>query len=120
MLLYPHIGKPPLWSYEYYSYITYISKKKNNKPLQPNLQEKRNDFHKSISHEDISCINLLLGIIQAGIIAVGDDGMALCLEGFEVVLYSTAKEGAAIFQGWLIDDYLCTLCLDTLHDALDG
>ena len=73
-----------------------------------------------ISTEYISCINLILYIIQASIVAVGDDGMALCLEGFEVVLYSTAEEGAALFQGWLIDDYLCTLCLDTLHDALDG
>ena len=73
-----------------------------------------------VSSKDVSCINFILDIIQAGIIAVGDDGMALCLEGFEVVLYSTAEEGAALFQGWLINDYLGTLCLDTLHDALDG
>ena len=70
--------------------------------------------------EYISCIDLLLYIIQTSIIAIGDDGMALGLEGFEVVLYFTTEEGAALFQGWLIDDYLCTLCLDTLHDALDG
>ena len=44
--------------------------------------------------------------------------MALCLEGFEVVLYSATEEGAALFQGWLIDDYLSTLSLDTLHNAL--
>ena len=41
-------------------------------------------------------------------------------EGIEVVLNSTAEEGAALFQSWLIDDYLCTLCLDTLHDALNS
>ena len=46
--------------------------------------------------------------------------MALCLEGFKVVLYSATEEGAALFQRWLIDDYLCTLCLDTFHDTLDG
>ena len=46
--------------------------------------------------------------------------MTLRLEGFEVVLYSTTEEGAALFQSWLIDDYLCTLSLYTLHDALDG
>ena len=67
-----------------------------------------------VSPENISCVNLILHIIQTDIVAVGDDGMALCLEGFEVVLYSTTKEGAALFQGWLIDDDLCTLCLDTL------
>ena len=46
--------------------------------------------------------------------------MALGLEGFEVILYSATKEGASLFQGRLIDDYLSTLCLDTLHDALNG
>ena len=73
-----------------------------------------------VSSEDISCIYLILYIIQTNIVAVGDDGMALCLEDFEVVLYSTTKKGAALFQGWLIDDDLCTLCLDTLHDALNS
>ena len=73
-----------------------------------------------ISSKDVSCINLILYIVQTSIIAVGDDGMALCLEGFEVVLNSATKEGAALFQGWLIDDYLGTLCLDTLHDALNS
>ena len=73
-----------------------------------------------ISSKNITCINLILYIIQTNIVAVGNDGMALCLEDFEVVLYSTAEEGAALFQGWLIDNYLSTLCLDTLHDALDG
>ena len=73
-----------------------------------------------VSSKYISCIDLALYIIQTYIVAVGDDGMALCLEGFEVVLYPTAEEGAALFQGWLIDDYLGTLCLDTLHDALNG
>lgn len=74
----------------------------------------------SISSKDITCINLILHIIQASIVAVGDDGIALCLECFKVVLNTASKEGAALFQGWLIDDYLCALCLDSLHDTLDG
>ena len=73
-----------------------------------------------ISAEYISSINLILYIIQTSIVAVGDDGMTLCLEDIKVVLYSATKEGAVFFQGWLIDDDLCTHCLDTLHDALDG
>lgn len=73
-----------------------------------------------VSSKNISSINLMLYIIQTSIVAVGDDSMALCLEDFEVVLYSTAEEGASLFQGWLIDNYLSTLCLDTLHDALDS
>lgn len=73
-----------------------------------------------ISSKNISCIYLILYIIQTSIVSVGDDGMALCFEGLEIVLNSTTEEGAALFQGWLIDNYLSTLCLDTLHDALDG
>ncbi len=46
--------------------------------------------------------------------------MALCLELLQVVHHLAAEEGAAVFEGWLINDYLCTLCLDALHDALDG
>ena len=46
--------------------------------------------------------------------------MALCLEGFEVVLYSTAEEGATLFQGWFVDNDFGAFCLNTLHDALDG
>ena len=70
--------------------------------------------HLLVSLEDISCIYLLLDIIQTGIIAVGNDGLALCLESIHVVHHLAAKEGAAILQGWLVDDNLCTLCLDTL------
>lgn len=73
-----------------------------------------------VSSKDVSCINFILDIIQAGIIAVGDDSMALCLEGFEVILNSTAEEGTSLFQGWLVDNDLCTLCLDALHDSLDS
>ena len=46
--------------------------------------------------------------------------MALSFELRQVVHYLAAEEGCAIFQGWLIDDYLGTLRLDTLHDALDS
>ena len=73
-----------------------------------------------ISSKNISSIYLILHIVQTSIIAVGDDGMALSLEGFKVVLNSTTKESTTLLQCWLIDDNLCTLCLDTLHDALDG
>ena len=46
--------------------------------------------------------------------------MALCLELLQVVYHLAAKEGGAILQGWLVDDDLSALCLDALHDALDG
>ena len=46
--------------------------------------------------------------------------MALCLECLQVIDNFAAKEGATLFQCWLIDDDLSTLCLDTFHDALNG
>ena len=77
-------------------------------------------FDDLVSSKNISSIYLLLHIIQTSIIAVGYNCLALLLEGFEVILYSTTEEGAAFFQGWLIDNDLSALCLDTLHDALNG
>ena len=73
-----------------------------------------------VSSEDVSCIYLILYIIKAGIIAVGDDGICLCLELGEVVNNEAAEEGAAVFNGWLIDDNVGSLGLDALHDALYG
>ena len=77
-------------------------------------------FDNLVSSKNISSIYLLLHIIQTSIVAISDDGMALCLEDFEVVLYSATEEGTALFQSWLIDNYVRKLCLDTLHDTLDS
>ena len=49
-----------------------------------------------------------------------DDGVALCLELCQVVDHLAAEECGAVFKGWLVDDDLSTLSLDTLHDALNG
>ncbi len=76
--------------------------------------------NRSVSSEYIPGIYLLLHVIKTGVIAVCDDGMALGLERRQVVDHLTAEEGSAVFERWLIDDYLGALCLDTLHDALDG
>ena len=70
--------------------------------------------------EDIPCIHFISHIIQATIVAVGDDGIALTLEGVEVVDHLGAKEGLAIFQRGLVDNDIGTLGLHALHDALDG
>ena len=73
-----------------------------------------------VSTEDVTSVNLILYIIKARVIAVGDNRMALCLECVKVVYHLASEEGASIFERWLIDNHLCTLCLDSLHDALDG
>ena len=46
--------------------------------------------------------------------------MRLLLEFLQVVYYEAAEEGAAVFEGGLVDDDLGTLGFDALHDALDG
>ena len=74
----------------------------------------------SVPPKYIPSINFLNHIIKTCIIAVCDDSLALRLKSIEVVHHSAAKECAAILKGWLVYDYLCPLCLDTLHHALDG
>ena len=76
--------------------------------------------NRSASSEYIPGIYLLLHVIKTGVIAVCDDGMALCLESCQIIDYLATKEGAAVFQCWFIDDDLCSLCLDAFHDSLNG
>ena len=73
-----------------------------------------------ISSEDVSWIYLFLYIIETCIISVGDDGIGLCLELGEVVNNEAAEEGAAVFEGWLVDDDIGSLRLYTLHDTLNS
>ena len=73
-----------------------------------------------VTTEDVARIDLVLNIVKASIIAVGDEGLTLCLELIEVIDHLAAEECGAVFKGWLVDNHLSTLSLDTLHDALDG
>ena len=79
-----------------------------------------NSKFKSVSAEDVACVDFVFHVIQAIIEAVGDDGMTLGFELFEVIHDLAAEEGGAVLKGWLVDDDLGSLCLDALHDALDG
>ena len=75
---------------------------------------------KLIPAEDVARVDFVFHVIQTIIETVGDDGMTLGLELFEVVDDLAAEEGGAVLKGWLVDDDLGSLCLDALHDALDG
>lgn len=77
-------------------------------------------YNRSVSSEYIPGIYLLLHIIKTGVIAVGDNRMALGLERRQVVDHIAAEEGGAVFERRLIDDNLGALCLDTLLYALLG
>lgn len=72
-----------------------------------------------VSTEQVAGIDLLLHIVQAAIVAVGNNGLAALLELVQIVDNLAAKEGSAILQSRLVDDHSRAFCLDALHDALD-
>lgn len=72
-----------------------------------------------VSTEQVAGIDLLLHIVQAAIVAVGNNGLAALLELVQIVDNLAAKEGSAILQSRLVDDHSGTLRLNALHDALD-
>ena len=73
-----------------------------------------------ISSENVACIYFFFHIVEACVVAVGDDGVAFRLELRQVVAHLAAEECGAVFKGWLVDDDFCAFSLDTLHDALDS
>ena len=72
-----------------------------------------------VSTEQVAGIDLLLHIVQAAIVAVGNNGLAALLELVQIVDNLAAKEGSAFLQSRLVDDHSGTLRLNALHDALD-
>ena len=73
-----------------------------------------------VSPENIPRINLLLHIVEARFVAVGDDHVATALEFIQVVYNQAAEEGAAVLEGRLVDDDFGAFGLDALHHALDA
>ena len=73
-----------------------------------------------VSSEQVARVDLVGHVVKAGVVAVGDDGLALALEGFEVAHNATAEEGGAVGKGGLVDDDFGSLSLDAFHDALNG
>lgn len=49
-----------------------------------------------VTLEEIAGVDLVFHIIEAGVIAVCDDALALLFEGFEIVYNQAAEEGFAI------------------------
>ena len=74
----------------------------------------------SVSSEYVAGVYFVLYVVEAGVVTVGDDGLRLILEFFQIVDNNAAEEGAAVLKRRFIDDYLGAFGLDTLHHALDG
>ena len=73
-----------------------------------------------VASEDVACVDFLLYVVEAGVVAVGYDCLGLALEVVEVVDYFAAEEGCSVVEGGLVDDYFCSLGFYALHYALDG
>ena len=73
-----------------------------------------------IPPEYVSGVYFFCHVIKAGVVAVGYDGLALCLKGFQVVYDLAAKEGTAVFEGGFVDNHRCSLGLDSFHHSLNG
>ena len=73
-----------------------------------------------IPSEDVAGVNLILNVVQAGVVTVSDDGLGEGLELCQVVHYPAAEKRSAILKGRFIDNHLGTLGLYALHYSLDG
>lgn len=72
-----------------------------------------------ISSKQIPRIHFACNIIQAAIIAVGNDGLAAVFEFFKVIHNFAAEEGRTILQSRLVNNDCRAFSLDTLHNALN-
>ena len=70
--------------------------------------------------EDVAGVDLCPHVVQAWVVAVGDDGLRAALELGKVVDDPAAEERAAVLQGGLVDDDGGALGPDALHHALDA
>ena len=73
-----------------------------------------------IPFENVTRIYLRDHVIEARVVAVGDDGVRLVLELLQVVDHYRAEEGAAVGERGLVDDHPRALGLHPLHHALDA
>ena len=64
--------------------------------------------------------NFLFDVIEAAVVAVGDDTVALLFEVVEVVDDSAAKEGVTVFQCRFIDDHLGAFGFHPFNHALNA
>ena len=74
----------------------------------------------SVSVEEVAGVDLVPDVIEAGGVAVGDDGLGEALELLQVVDDPAAEERAAVREGRLVDDDGGALGPDALHHALDA
>ena len=72
-----------------------------------------------ISSKKVSGIDFILDIIQAAVIAIGNDTVTHFLKFFQISNDTVPEESGPRLQSRLVNDDLRTLGTDPLHDALD-
>ena len=73
-----------------------------------------------ISLKQISCIYLFLNIVKFFVISICYNSLTFLLKLIKIIHNSRAKESCSIFKRWLVDYDSCSLCLNSLHYALNG
>ena len=73
----------------------------------------------SVSLERSLAVDFVLYFVQAGIITVGDDTVALLFEFIQIVYDFASEKCRTIFESWFINDHGCSFRLNSLHDTLD-
>lgn len=73
-----------------------------------------------VASEDVASVDFVADVVEAAVVAVGYDGVALGFELFEVVDHLGAEEGLSVGEGGLVDDDFRALGLDAFHHSLDG
>lgn len=71
-----------------------------------------------VAAEDVAGVYFCFHVVEGGVVAVGDYGVAAVFELCEVVHHFAAEEGAAVFEGGLVDDDFGTFGFDAFHYAL--
>lgn len=72
-----------------------------------------------VASEDVAGVDFVADAVEAAVVAVGYDGVALGFELFEVVDHLGAEEGLSVGEGGLVDDDFSTFGLNAFHHALD-
>lgn len=72
-----------------------------------------------VALEDVAGVDFGDDIGEAGVEAVGDDGVGQRLEFLQIIHHKAAEESGAVLERRLVDDHLGALGLDALHYALD-
>lgn len=70
--------------------------------------------------ENIPSIHFFHHIVEATVVAVGDDGLRLFFELLQIVDDERTEESSSILKRRLIDNDLRSLGLHALHHTLDG